>query len=142
MVAGIPAGRLVYFHDHGDPGPGLYLPESWQNNRARFATRGTTLTVENEAAGLQALRSEGLYRVREAFTCCEKKCVTFTENMLVQLGYNGAGSAIVFVPEWTSTGLRFPERGQATSDERLAALEVLTVASARAPEEAPPEHLH
>jgi hypothetical protein len=35
-VAGIEAGRLVYFHNHGDPGPGLYPPESWAQNRAKF----------------------------------------------------------------------------------------------------------
>ena len=31
----VPAGRLVYFHDHGDPGPGIYLPRDWVANRAR-----------------------------------------------------------------------------------------------------------
>lgn len=141
-VAGVPAGRLVYFHNHGNPGPGVYLPETWQTNRARFAARGHMLAGDDEAEGLQALRSEGLYRVREAFSCCEKKCVTFAENMLVQLGYDGGGRAILFVPDWTSSGLRFPERGQATTDERLAALDPLTVAVARAPDEVPPEHLH
>ena len=28
-IGSIEAGRLVYFHNHGDPGPGLYFPESW-----------------------------------------------------------------------------------------------------------------
>ena len=31
------ADRLVYFHNHGDPGPGFYFPEKWVKNRAQFS---------------------------------------------------------------------------------------------------------
>ena len=42
-IGEIEAGRLVYFHNHGDPGPGLYLPSGWSNNTARWGARGTTV---------------------------------------------------------------------------------------------------
>ena len=47
---------------------------------------------------------EGLYWVRERFFCCEKRCRAFEANQLVQLGYNGEGDALLFVPEWTPGG--------------------------------------
>ena len=58
-VAGIEAGRLVYFHNHGDPGPGLYLPETWQANRAKWSDRGTTVPPDFDAKVLHALPEEG-----------------------------------------------------------------------------------
>src|SRR5690242_17163109 len=72
----VPAGRLVYFHNHGDPGPGVYLPESWSHNRAQFSERGATLPspAEQSAEALEALPAEGFYRVTKRFFCCEKKC--------------------------------------------------------------------
>ena len=97
----MPAGRLVYFHNHGAPGPGIYLPERWRNNRAVFAPRGSTLADPGDAALLQPLLAEGLYRVLEPFTCCEKRCRTYARELLVQLGYDGEANPIVFVPEWT-----------------------------------------
>ena len=35
--------HMVYFHNHGNPGPGVYLPESWEHNRAKFSPQGITL---------------------------------------------------------------------------------------------------
>ena len=45
QVGDVPAGRLVYFHNHGDPGPGVYLPERWSANRAHFQARGHVLAT-------------------------------------------------------------------------------------------------
>ena len=28
----IEAGVLVYYHNHGDPGPGVYLPRAWRSH--------------------------------------------------------------------------------------------------------------
>jgi hypothetical protein len=109
-IAGIPAGRLVYFHNHGDPGPGLYLPERWELNRARWQARGHTLPDEADARHLQPLPAEGLYAVRERFHCCPQRCMTYEPNQLVQLGYDGEGTALLFVPEFGRAGLGFPER--------------------------------
>ena len=129
----VPSGRLVYFHNHGEPGPGLYLPAGWSNNRANWHQHGTTLAAPEWAATLTPLSPEGLYRVREPFDCCEKHCRTFEAEMLVQLGYNAAGEAILFVPEWTPAGLAFPEQGSQLDPGRVSKLSPLKVAQAHPP---------
>ncbi|MDY7233099.1 hypothetical protein [Hyalangium rubrum] len=126
----IAEGRLVYFHNHGDPGPGLYLPSGWSVNRARWHSRGTTLPDAQWAEHLEPLPAEGLYRVREGFVCCEKRCRTFEEEALVQLGYNGTAEPILFAPEWTATGLNFPTVGTVVDRERLDKLVPLKVTEA------------
>ncbi len=126
----VPAGRLVYFHNHGDPGAGVYLPSSWRHNRAIFQTRGTTLPAHELAATLRPLPRQGLQRVVRAFTCCERRCRTWTAESLVQLGYNGEGRAIVFSPTLTDSGLTIPTSGTIIDDERLADLAPLEVAEA------------
>lgn len=127
-IAGIPAGRLVYFHNHGDPGAGLYLPESWTLNRAKWSTRGNTLPDDAAAQHLAPLPAEGLYVVKEGFFCCEKQCVRYEANQLVQLGYDGAATPILFVPEFSAQGLGFPERGNVLSASALSKLVLLRVA--------------
>src|SRR5206468_1595524 len=67
QIGGIEAGRLVYFHDHGNPGPGLYLPDSWKSNRAHFSSDGMTAPTDLDPRALQALPAEGFYRVTAAF---------------------------------------------------------------------------
>src|ERR1700746_1559639 len=98
-IAGVEAGRLVYFHNHGNPGPGIYVPERWHANRAQFAANGVTLPEGFDVRALQPLLAEGFYRVTAAFYCCEKKCVQFEPDAFVQLGYNGNAKALLFVPE-------------------------------------------
>lgn len=126
-IGAIPEGRLVSFHDHGEPGPGLYLPERWVKNRAVFGKGGVTLPDAASAKQLQPLLAEGLYRVEESFFCCEKKCRTFERDLLVQLGYDGNARPILFVPQWTATGLDLPERGQGVDELRLSKLQWLVV---------------
>ncbi|MDH5673137.1 MAG: hypothetical protein OEZ06_13360 [Myxococcales bacterium] len=126
-IASIPEGRLVYFHNHGDPGPGLYLPESWKANRMQLSPRGTLLPSPEDVRYLEPLPPEGFYRVVEAFDCCDKKCRRFEQEALLQLGYNGEGHAIVFVPEWVDGMLAIPERGSridAKNFERIKRLRV------------------
>lgn len=133
----IPEGRLVYFHNHGEPGPGLYLPSTWSANRARWHSHGTPLPTPQWAEHLEPLLAEGLYRVRAAFACCEKRCRSFEEELLVQLGYNSMAEPILFVPEWGPTGLSFPTRGTLIDRARLDQLVPLKVAEA---EESSSEH--
>lgn len=127
-VAGVPAGRLVYFHNHGDPGAGVYLPSGWTLNRAAWNAQGHTLPSPESAAGLAPLPAEGLYAVKEPFFCCEQHCVRFEPNQLVQLGYDGEATPLLFVPEFTPRGLGFPERGTRLDAAALAKLQPLRVA--------------
>jgi hypothetical protein len=133
-IAGIAADRLVYFHNHGDPGPGLYLPETGVANRARFPASGTTLPAGPggvDVRGLVALRAEGFYRVARPFVCCAKRCVTFEPESFVQLGYNGAGRALVFVPELAGGSIAIPEQGTLVDDAALSNLVALRVPERR-----------
>ena len=123
----VPAGRLVYFHNHGDPGPGVYLPANWTANRARWVEQGHTIPSPAWAASLVPLPVEGFYRVREPFACCRKKCREYEADLLVQLGYDGNAQPLLFVPEWTSAGLALPELGVALDADRLTRLVALKV---------------
>lgn len=126
-VGNIPTGRLVYFHNHGDPGPGLYLPTGWKKNRVEISNRGTTLTDKSLVRYLEPLPPEGLYRVTEPFHCCERKCTQFEPETLLELGYNGEGQAIVFIPELVDGELTIPNSGTAIDHNRLISLKQLKV---------------
>ncbi len=138
----VPAGRFVYFHNHGEPGPGVYLPEAWSNNVARFSRRGVTLPDVSLAQSLKPLPREGLYAVAAAFTCCEKNCRTYAPNQLVQLGYNGSGEAILFLPTCGNDGVGLPDRGTRIDDEQLSKLTRLQTSSPAAPTAPSAETMH
>ncbi|MBI2375223.1 MAG: hypothetical protein HYV07_14600 [Deltaproteobacteria bacterium] len=139
-IGKVPPDRLVYFHNHGDPGPGIYLPESWSQNRAVFSERGITIEDDGLAATLEALPDEGLYVVEETFECCDKKCVTYEQDQLVQVGYDRHAQPILFRPTWTRRGLSLPEIGQPTELGRLERLRAIFVDEAE--DDADPENLH
>lgn len=130
-IGEVAPGRLVYFHNHGDPGPGLYFPERWTANRAHFSPQGTTLPIMFDPSALLPLPAEGFYRVTAAFFCCEKRCVQFDPDAFVQLGYNGAGRALLFVPELAVDAITVPERGTPISDAALTHLVALRVSERR-----------
>ena len=132
-IGSVPAGRLVYFHDHGEPGPGIYLPTSWVANKARFDAPGVTLPSAEAAQDLEALAVEGFYRVTKSFTCCDKNCRRFDPDLLVQLGYDGAATPILFVPEMVDGAIGVPDRGTRIDHDRIANLALLRVAVASQP---------
>ena len=123
----VAAGRLVFFHNHGNPGPGIYLPSGWALNRARWSGTGHTVPSPAWSATLAPLPAEGLYRVRETFTCCVKACRTYEPDLLVQLGYNAEAEPLLFLPEWTDSGLAIPDLGVPIDDDRLRCLAPLRV---------------
>lgn len=139
QIGPVQAGRLVYFHNHGNPGPGIYLPTSWRANRAVFAREGTVLDDPGLADTLEPLSAEGFYRVNEAFTCCPKNCRTYVPGLLVQLGYDGAAAPILFVPQWDEDGLAIPTQGHRLTEAQIARLEPLKVEVARPPKDS--EHM-
>jgi hypothetical protein len=121
-IAEVPAGRLVYFHNHGDPGPGIYLPASWRANRAVFQPEGLTLPDPALASTLKALAQEGFYAVREPFDCCAQRCRRFEADDFVQLGYDARAQPILFLPELVGTAIAIPELGTRIDDFRVARL--------------------
>ena len=135
----IPVGVLVYYHNHGDPGPGVYLPLSWKYNRAVFDRKGTTVPRDEYAETLVPLLPEGLYRVIEPFHCCDRRCKHFEEDQLVQLGYNGSAQPILFVPELVGGAFAVPTRGTLVDDDRLVRLQQLKVRVGQAPKDPTPQ---
>jgi len=89
------------------------------------------LPVVFDARSLRALPAEGFYRVTAAFFCCDKQCVRFQPEAFVQLGYNGVGRALLFVPELTGEAIAIPERGTIIDDAALANLVALQVTEKR-----------
>lgn len=128
QVGSIPAGRLVYFHNHGEPGPGLYLPAGWKRNRVQLSAQGTLLPSPEDVRWLEPLPPEGFYRVTQAFHCCEKRCRLFEVDALLQLGYDASGQCIVFVPEVVDGMLAVPEQGSRIEHKELEHLRQLKVA--------------
>jgi len=127
-IGGVEANRLVYFHNHGDPGPGLYPPDRWASNRVVFSEKGQTVPEDFDPRALKSLPAEGFYRVTRAFFCCEKECTKFEPEALLQLGYNGSGRGILFTPEWSGGVIRVPERGSLIDDEAFKSLVALKLA--------------
>jgi hypothetical protein len=123
----VPADALVYFHNHGDPGPGVYLAERWAHNRAVFATRGALVPDAAWPTTLVALPKEGFYRVDEELWCCAKRCRRFAQGALVQLGYNARAEPILFVPTVGERGVALPRRGNKIDEANLAKLSPLHV---------------
>ncbi|MBT6176193.1 MAG: hypothetical protein HOI23_03030 [Deltaproteobacteria bacterium] len=130
-IGSVPADRFVYFHNHGDPGAGIYLPARWLNNRAEFSKQGVPLTVDHEATTLIPLPPEGLYRVRQTFKCSANSNMTFQPGQLVQLGYNRRADSILFIPIWDESGLMMPDRGVLMEPENIRYLEQLLVGHAK-----------
>jgi hypothetical protein len=144
QIGDIPAGRLVYFHNHGDPGPGVYLPSGWTLNRAEFDDSGFTLPqpLAKSIALLDPLPEDGFYRVTESFFCCEKRCRNFEAETFVQLGYNGDGEAILFVPELTPSGIAIPDSGVVIGADRFKNLAALKLAEDESETAPPSSTLH
>ncbi len=135
----VPAGRLVYFHNHGDPGPGIYMPHSWNNNQAVFHEQGVTVHDPAYIETLESVLPEGLYRVMEPFHCCEEHCHFFEPEQLVQLGYDRQAKPILFMPELVDHALVFPTRGTKVEEVTLTRIRELTVKRRRS---SPPKTLN
>lgn len=130
----VPAGIMVFYHNHGEPGPGVYTVLQWKNNKAVFHEGGTTVPDEQYARSLEPLAPEGFYRVVEPFYCCEKKCQLYEEDVLVQLGYNGDAEALLFIPELIEGALVVPEEGKFVEEWQLTSLALLKVAEVEPPD--------
>jgi len=126
-TAGIPgrldAGTVVFYHNHGDLGPGVYTIDRYEGNRAVFSDRGVPLPYSGYERTLRALLPEGLYLVRETFSCCARQCQVFEKGTLVQLGYRRDGTPLLFSVVWQADGPGTSELGTRIVKSALALLE-------------------
>lgn len=118
----ISTGELVYYHNHGDPGPGVYPVEKWSHNKAVFSKSGASVPTEGWERSLEPVVPEGFFTVEETFYCCEDRCRSFEKGSLVQLGYNRKADPLLFTPVWSYEGIRLPKRGTKVDVEKLELL--------------------
>lgn len=109
----LPAERLVYFHNHSKEGGPLVLPPRENtHNHWTFADRGYLVQgpgSEGFMEAMIALPRQGFYVVQRPIALSDG--TQLPPRALVQVGYNGGGDAILFVPEGHGNGFWFPERG-------------------------------
>ena len=119
-IGSIPPNTFVYFHNHGNPGPGVYPPEKWVQNRAIFQEKGVPLSNELQAKGLVPLPPEGFYRVRQSLKPTAKSQTVFQPGQLVQIGYNRRAETILFVPQIGANGLETQAAESSSSLKKCA----------------------
>ena len=123
----VPAGRLVSFHNHGDRGPGIFLPTGWIHHRAQFGNVGVAVPSMGWSRTLDPLAPEGVYRVREPFYCCERRCRLFERDLLVQLAYTPEASPVVLPFAARDGALVLPEQGNLVERAIIARLSPVQV---------------
>jgi len=127
--AEVPAGILVYFHNHSDGGlPVVVVPEHNIHNRWHFHGAGIPFRGLSWADSLASLPSEGFYMLRRALTFQGGE---WPKSALVQLGYTRAGEPILFIAqaraELKENDLFFSDNGVGIAREQMTLLEPLQV---------------
>ena len=93
--AAVPAGTLVYFHNHSDSGlPVVIAPEHNILNRWHFHGAGIPFRGLSWADSLVKLPAEGFYMLRKALSF---EGGEWPKAALVQLGYTEPGDPILFI---------------------------------------------
>jgi hypothetical protein len=109
----VPAGTLVYFHNHSEQGPPLVqLPHANTHNHWTFHRKGYLVEGDGGEAFLAAMERlprQGYYVATGPVGLGKDREVA--ARGLVQVGYNRAGHPIVFVPESRGASFSFPETG-------------------------------
>ena len=110
----VPAGILVYFHNHSDSGlPVVITPDHNIMNRWHFHGAGIPFRGLSWADSLTRLPAEGFYTLREALNVGGDQ--PWPKGTLVQLGYTNVGDPILFIAQQRATmeenDLFFSDRG-------------------------------
>ncbi len=124
----VPAGRLVYFHNHSDSGePVVLLPQKNTSNKWAFQTKGYLVKDTTWPASLVALKGEGFYRLGEPLRTGANGLIPAGE--LVQLGYNGDGAAIGFFAAYDAerNALTFSPKGAKLGERTYDRLEAVSI---------------
>ena len=125
----IPAGLLVYFHNHSDSGlPVVIPPEHNVLNRWHFHGAGVPFRGLSYADSLERVLDEGFYMLRKGL---EFDGGSWPKGTLVQLGYTRNGDPILFIAQLRAdlqeNDLYFSDRGVGVNRQQLAILEKIEV---------------
>lgn len=137
----VPAGRLVYFHNHSKQGqPLLLLPATNTHNVWTFQDRGYLIHDIGFVVTLKRLPAEGLYLTQ---THIHSGNAVLPERSLVQLGYNREAVPIVFPGRRAQNTIVFPDRGiRLANDAMLQTLQPVGFSVLPEVPEAPERILH
>lgn len=132
----VPAGILVYFHNHSDSGlPVVITPDHNIMNRWHFHGAGIPFRGLSWADSLAKIPAEGFYMLRKGL---DFDGGSWPKGTLVQLGYTRNGDPILFIGQVRATldenDLFFSDKGVGISRDQLALLEQLQVFAEPAPE--------
>jgi hypothetical protein len=125
----IPAGILVYFHNHSDSGlPVVIAPDHNIMNRWHFHGAGIPFRGLSWADSLAKTPAEGFYMLRKGL---DFEGGSWPKGTLVQLGYTRNGDPILFIGQVRASlvenDLFFSDKGVGISREQLPLLEQLQV---------------
>ncbi|MGH7272024.1 MAG: hypothetical protein ACREJ3_16460 [Polyangiaceae bacterium] len=125
----VPAGLLVYFHNHSDSGlPIVIPPEHNIHNRWHFHGEGIPFRGLSWADSLVALLPEGFYMLRKALAFDGGD---WPKGALVQLGYTRTADPILFIAQVRANleenDLFFSDKGVGVKREQLSTLEPLQI---------------
>ena len=117
----------------------VILPDANVHNVWRFGEKGFLVNSEEFIEGLEPLKPQGFYRMREHFHPNEDQVVN--QHALVQLGYNNNAEPILFFPSRAedANGLEFPSSGMKVPTAIYDLLEPLDMTGPHTPAK---KHIH
>ena len=117
----------------------VILPDENVNNVWSFGEKGFLVNRDEFIDGLEPLKAQGFYRMREHFHPNEDQVVN--KDALVQLGYNGQGDPIIFFPQKLEgkNALEFPTSGMKVPPAIYDLLEPLDLVGPHLPKQ---KHVH
>jgi hypothetical protein len=138
----VPAGALVYFHNHSDSGlPQVILPDHCLHNRWHFRGPGVVFRSLAWVASLHPLPAQGFYFLKEDLVFDGG---SWPRHTLVQLGYSRRAEPILFIAQERASlqenDLFFSDKGVRIDPEVLDIL-VPLVLYREAPDDHPGEEL-
>jgi len=126
----IPAGLLVYFHNHSESGlPQVLAPDHPVHNRWHFHGPGILVRGLSWLETLVPVLAEGFYVLRRDVPTVGGG--RLPKNALVQLGYKNDATPILFIARernpLAENDLFFAREGQVVSRDQLSALDRVLV---------------
>src|SRR5262245_9131037 len=120
----VPAGTLIYFHNHSDSGlPSVLAPDHNVHNRWHFHGPAITFRSPSWAESLQKVPEEGFFMLRRELTFDGG---SWPKGAFVQLGYTKQADPILFIARVRArldeNDLWFSDKGVPVPREQLASL--------------------
>jgi hypothetical protein len=121
----VPAGSIVYFHNHSDSGlPSVLAPDHNIHNRWHFHGPAIEFRGLSWADTLKKLATEGFYTLKRELTFDGG---SYPKGAIVQLGYKQDGEPILFIARvrasMSENDLFFSDKGVKITREQLSMLE-------------------